>query len=400
MNNDQNESSIFLVLFAILAYMFLKKFILSLFLMVWKWPVMAFLFPFLYVPADISNNFFFWVRADIPDISATFIYILSQDNTLIVDLLENNPSYAGFVSSVNSFVATLLSPFFIYVFYLYTYKIYKYRNNDYKQKHSIDTLIKHQADLWPQVKPMVNVHPEKIDDLDYGEWAMCLEPYNFAKKYNILIEEENKIGDIYLRLDEGNATDVFQKQLGRPWKGVEDLNKYERYIFAILASRTCRETEHSLKLVGKIAWSLTTETKYSKKQLKEFENTAEFLVEEAIQKYKNRENIQDIINQHFYVNTVFARLQDESRNDGVLATADYIWLKPRNRPLWYILNNVGRKSAWTEAAGTWHHYNYEKVIKRKLPSPMITGAISALDIAFRESSEFYIPLDGHNRDLD
>jgi len=397
MNNDTSETGIFLIIGIAAAFILLKEFLLSVFITIWKWPMMAFLFPLVYAPSEITNDgIFFWINADIPSVAANYISILSIDSSVIVE----TEKYNGIVSSVNTFVSTIISPFIFFMFLYFSYKIYAFRDNDYKDKHSIDSLLKHQADLWPQVKPMVNIHPQKIDDLDEGEWAMCLEPFSFAEKNKILIREENKMGEESLRLNDGIATTVFQKQLGRPWKGEDDLDKHERYIYAILISRACRNTDHSLKLVQAIARSLTSETKYSKKELKAFEDIAELEVEEAIQKYKNEEKVQDVIREHFFVTTVMARMLEEARKDGVLATADFVWLKIKNRGLWYILNNIGRRSAWTEAAGIWFHYNYEKAIKRKIPSPMVSGAVSSLDLAFRESSPSYIPLPGHNKNMD
>lgn len=400
MNNDNSETGIFLIIFAAVAYILLKKFLLSVFITIWKWPMMAFLFPLVYLPSEITNDgIFFWINADMKDVAIRYIDILSLDSSKIVELITEKEKYADLVGTVNTFVSTAISPYVLFMFLFYSYGIYKFRNNDYKDKHSIDSLLEHQADLWPQVKPMVNVRPQKVHDLDEGEWAMCLEPFSFAEKNNILIREENKMGEESLRLDDGIATSVFQKQLGRPWKGVDDLDENERYIFAILASRACRKTAHSLELVQTIARAFTTEKKYKPKEIKAFKEKADIAVESAIQNYKNTETVQNVIREHFFVNTVMARMLEEARKDGVLATADFIWLKIRNRTLWYILNNIGRRSAWTEAAGTWFHYNYEKAIKRKIPSPMVSGAVSSLDLAFRESSTAYIPLRNYNKEL-
>lgn len=396
MNQETSETGIFLIIFAVIAFILLKTFLLNAFVMIWKWPVLSLLFPIMYIPEFITGNvLFFWVNTDSMQATATnMVSILLLPTEVIVE------KHIDKVSMINTFISTMLAPYLLAMFAYYSYKMYKYKDNGFKRTFSIETLLQDQADLWPQVKPMVNVKVQKIDDLDEGEWAMCLEPYPFAEKNGIVIKEENRMGEETIRLDDSIATSVFQKQLGRPWKGVDDLDKFERYVFAILASRANRNTKLSLHLVQAIARSLTTETKYTKKEIKKFEDIAEVEVEKAIQQYKNSEIVQDVIREHFFVTTVMARMLEEARTDGVLATADILWLKIRNRGLWYVLNNVGRRSAWTESAGVWFHYNYEKAIKRKIPSPMVSGAVASLDLAFRESSDAYIPLPNYNKDLD
>jgi len=79
-----------------------------------------------------------------------------------------------------------------------------------------------------------------------------------------------------------------------------------------------------------------------------------------------------------------ATLLELARTDGVLATAEFLWLKPIDRPLWYMLNSVGRQTAFPEIAGVFAHWVAEKRLDRPLKVPMVEEAVKALEMAMKE----------------
>lgn len=93
----------------------------------------------------------------------------------------------------------------------------------------------------------------------------------------------------------------------------------------------------------------------------------------------NEDKIKKITDKHFYKKTVFAALLEAAREDGVLASCEFLWLKTVDRDMWYILNNVGRKSSHAECAAPWAHFLAEKALERKIANPMVSNAIIALD---------------------
>ena len=90
----------------------------------------------------------------------------------------------------------------------------------------------------------------------------------------------------------------------------------------------------------------------------------------------------------FWRDTALLALYEAARTKGVLPTAEFIWLRPVNRQLWYLLNNLGRRTAWP--AGLWAHYMTETAISRVDPSsrgiedPQVEEAVSALGRALYE----------------
>lgn len=390
MNNDYTETSIILFLIVAVAIMVLQQYFAEAFIMVWKWIAMGLLFPAAILPSFVTEHGIFFWMADVKETSHTIISMLVQSTSYIYA----QGGELEFVGKVNRYLTTMYSPFILAFFLFYLKKNLSKR--EFRRNFSIDSLIEDQADLWPVIKPMVEVKPQDTKDLDTGEWAMCLEPIQFGYKNNLVIETENKMGEKKIALDEEKSLKLFKTQLGRQWKGVEDLTREERFVLSVLLTKANRFGKDAVVLVGTIATAYSSEKKYSKKQMDLFMKEADAAADAAIEKYKKSEVFLNILSQHYYVNTVLPRMLEMARVDGVLATADFIWLKPRNRTLWYILNNVGRTASWTECAGIWFHYNYEKAIERKLPAPKISGALAALDLDFKESAEEYIPLKGYN----
>jgi intracellular multiplication protein IcmP len=63
---------------------------------------------------------------------------------------------------------------------------------------------------------------------------------------------------------------------------------------------------------------------------------------------------------------------------GVLAPAQFVWLRAHDRALWYPLNNLGRQSFHMEAMGTMAHFKAEKMAQRPIPRPKVADAVKSL----------------------
>jgi hypothetical protein len=99
-----------------------------------------------------------------------------------------------------------------------------------------------------------------------------------------------------------------------------------------------------------------------------------------------------------YMHLFVLSLYQYAREKGVLATAEFIWLRPLNRNLFYLLNNYGRRVAWTEVAGPWTYYKAEDELSRIRGNTgcrtvgneeaefndMIEEGVSALELAMYE----------------
>lgn len=89
----------------------------------------------------------------------------------------------------------------------------------------------------------------------------------------------------------------------------------------------------------------------------------------------------DRVSKHAYTYTGLMSLLEAAREGATLAPSTFRWLKGRNRTLWFALNCVGKKVAFTESAGTFAHWLLEKEAKLAIPHAEVTEAIEALRVA-------------------
>mgnify|MGYP007076386948 CR=1 FL=1 len=64
-----------------------------------------------------------------------------------------------------------------------------------------------------------------------------------------------------------------------------------------------------------------------------------------------------------------------ARRKGVLASSQFLWVRPVDRPLWYALHQCGGRAAWAEAFASWAHYAAEEKAKKALAEPHIAQAV-------------------------
>ena len=258
-------------------------------------------------------------------------------------------------------------------------------NLQFKKTYNMKSLTEAERKNWPQISPVIKLNLVK-QDIDKGSWAMALSPMQFAKKH-ALLQEEKTIPTMTMASTQRNQTTVqikrdaayhiFVLQLGDYWQGFQRLSPSNKALFAIFSARANRDRDGAHKLLLQIAES--TET-----------GRLNFAgVDELWEKHKNNKAVNQIMHSHAYVLTVMASMLVLARKDGVLASADFLWLKPIDRLLWFMLNSVGRQTVFPEVAGPFAHWNIERAMGRRLLLPMVEEAVNGLDAAIKEI--LYIP---------
>jgi intracellular multiplication protein IcmP len=247
------------------------------------------------------------------------------------------------------------------------------------------TLAEAERKNWPQISPVIKLNLVKVD-IDKGPWAMALSPMQWAKKHKLL-HEEKIIPSMTMTAKNHNqrtvnikreaAHHIFVMQCGEYWQGIRYLKPGTKALFAVFAARANRDRDGALKLLLQIAAS-TTRGKL------DFSG-----VDALLAKHQNSRLVQRIMHSHAYVLTVMASMLELARKDGVLATADFLWLKPTDRLLWFMLNSVGRQTSFAEVSGPFAHWNVERAMGRRLMVPMVEEAVNALEAAIKDT--LYLP---------
>ena len=245
----------------------------------------------------------------------------------------------------------------------------------YTKAYNMDTLAQQEKDNWPQISPVVDIDLI-AEDVGKGPWAMSMNPMQFARHYKLLKVEMmadrkaawKQEGVTKATVVRDLATQAFAAQLGPLWQGVDALPPHTKALYAVFLARVEHDTDACRAYLGKMSRSAAKGTMdYS-------------LTDEYIKKYQSKA-ADKCQKKHAYVSTVMVAMLQLARTDGVLASADFLWVKPIDRRLWYVLNCVGRQVSVPEIAGVYAHYFAERELGRALTVPMVDEATNALEKA-------------------
>lgn len=247
----------------------------------------------------------------------------------------------------------------------------------YRKAHDMKSLRAQEQFNWPAIMPVVKEDLVE-QDVNQGPWAMALTPMEFARKYNLLKKDDVLLDspmpgmEMTAGIRRGDAKRVFTLQLGPYWDGFEHCSPQAYALAGVFMARLNRDRDAANNILSVLDRTFV-------------EGKPNFTVARAVvEKYKNTELVQEIVAKHAYTLTVLASLLEKARDDGVVPSSEFLWLKPIDRRLWYMLNCVGRQTPYSEVAGPFAHWRAEKEMGRRSLVPMIDEAIKALEIAVKE----------------
>jgi intracellular multiplication protein IcmP len=225
---------------------------------------------------------------------------------------------------------------------------------------------------WPQITPVLKLNLVK-EDIDVGPWAMAETPMDFCKKHKLLKEKTDERGKPAVELLPEKAYQIFVGQLGPLWTHVLALPSHAKALFAILAACGNHDRDAAFELLSDISRSAGSG------QSLNFAGTDQLLA-----KHFNTKLVIRVLQRHAYVTTIFIAMLELARTDGVLATSEFLWLKPLDRRLWYVLNTVGRHTSVPEVSGPYAHWLAEKKWGGPLRTPMMEEAVKAMESALAD----------------
>jgi len=245
----------------------------------------------------------------------------------------------------------------------------------FRRNLNLEGLLGQQAKVFPVVQPFTAFDPRKLPARPLGaEVPDELAPFSEA------LSPEEWIVFNHIPLhdnmpDPDKAEAAFIKQLGPRWKGAMALPPELQVLLAAFCLKAARKRDESDAILSRLAlcWDDKSGLKLSRDR---------GLVSLARKTLKNKSLSETTLancNRHAYVATALLRALNTSREEGgVLASAQFVWLRAHNRALWYPLNNLGRQAFHIEALGAMAHYRAEKQINRPIPKPRVMPAVEAL----------------------
>lgn len=345
-----------------------------------------------------------WAFAQLPD--SFFSWATGGESVAnankALDYMSSNPERYKTASFFRALTVTgrALSFLLLPIMGLLIFWLFADKNNRFTQKHTMKTLLKQESELWPELKPIVGV--ELVEgDISKGPWAASQTSLEFASA-NSLIKgvKTERIGNIKFERPLVNtevAIKVFSEQLGGLWTGIRNEPLYVQAIFAALGLRILGGKDKALKQeYGILALRKLSATfnnapyksnvpngKSQEENRKEALSTMDFTwVEDALQQIENSPYCMSLLNkasaQHAYTYTLMATwLQITRRLKGVQSVSMMIWLKPVDRRLFYVLNDVGRQDAFhPESVGALSHWLVEKRVGAAILTPQVSKAIT------------------------
>ncbi|MCB1557156.1 MAG: type IV secretion system protein [Alphaproteobacteria bacterium] len=256
--------------------------------------------------------------------------------------------------------------------------IWAYRSGpgtQYRRKMGLDDLIAAQAQTFPVITPFVRFNPGTMPHRPPGSpvpatlpsFSEALGPEEWLA-YNQIPVPDGKI-------DRRAAYIAFARQLGPRWKGPVKLAPYKQIFLAACCLRTSRKRRESDDMMGRIAlcWS------HDKGLQLEKDKT---LLRDARAILRNKDLAGKTLskcNEHAFQTTALLRALNTAREEGgVMAPAQFVWLRGHDRLLWYPLNNLGRQAFHMEALGAMSHYKLEKRTMRPIPKPKVDDAVTSI----------------------
>lgn len=258
----------------------------------------------------------------------------------------------------------------------------------FRQKLGLEGLIERQAKNFPVISPFVKFNPSTQPPRPPGSpvpaelplFAEALGPEEWLAYFNIPIPDG--------KVDENATAVAFQRQLKGRWKGPNALPDYMQILLAAFCLKASRKRNDADDMLGRVAkcWGMTNGLNLSKdpKLLKEAQ---------AVLKNKNLSGkTLAQTNRHAFITTAMLRALTYAREEGgVLAPAQFVWLRAHDRTLWYPLNNMGRQSYHMEALGAMAHFKAERMTQRPIPVPKMENAVKTITEYMASGSARPIP---------
>lgn len=356
--------------------------------------IIALLFVVWYFNADFISNIIRWIRYGemwvISHLVDENYFVRYKGEALPWDIgFEYTPRYSPeqTVKQLSLFSALAMQPLRIpFTILLVIFAIVSYikgPGTHYKKKLDINGLIQRQAKNFPIIAPFAKFNPSDLPTRPPGSdvpaelplFAEALGPEEWLA-YNTIPIPDGKI-------DEKQCEGAFIKQLVGRWRGASNLKTHEQILLAAFCLKAERKRDASDKMLGRIAQCWTIEKGLQFKKDKH-------LKRDAIKILRNRNlaaNTIEQMNFHAFKATALLRALQYAREEGgVLAPAQFVWLRAFDRNLWYPLNNLGRQSLHPEAMGAMAHFKAERMTKRPIPVPKVMGAVESM-VSYMQSNK-------------
>ena len=303
-------------------------------------------------------------------------------------------------------------PFGLFLALFGVASIFMGRTGSLVRRFNMESLLRNNAETFPCLRPVVGrgkylLSPESYDS---GPWRIARTPVQFAVEHGLLLNEAGEpfTSDQALRhglpstelpawgharLDEAKALTVLQEQLGKWFEGYEGLSPCRRALAVAFLAYADGDKKGCVALLDAVSLSYREENGQATCPVLETEEFAGRL-EKTWEQHKSVLRERSLLNHVAFELPWFMALLYRARRKGVLASSQFLWLRPLDRPLWYALNQCGGRAAWAEGFAPWAHYTAEEQAGRALAEPHVAPAVASLKQALSAQgwlTEIFVP---------
>lgn len=295
----------------------------------------------------------------------------------------------------------------------------------YREKPTLSSMIDMQSKHWKTLQPIRAINPAKMTDVNspaiaraIGErrqqlgtlpsevlvpeataykpqaWARAMRPEEWLVAQGAThdqvawqeLRDTVHAGDDqamifnerWLELTTETAIELLSGQLTQEWIGFDGLRPYQKCLCAVFAQFFDYNNSKGEALLNELAILYAAKGSVSMDDAILAEKALFGGVEAAL-KSKAGKNLADQANQHAWLQTAMVRMLTVARKDrGVLAAAQFNWVKAEDRSLWYALCNTGGDAFMIETAGVFAHFKAEVQLNMPLRRPAVYQAARSL----------------------
>lgn len=297
----------------------------------------------------------------------------------------------------------------------------------YRQTHSLESMIRVQADIWMTSRIALHVNPLKEPEVDArgiakrvrerldtmpdlpgqalprqgivlkpGTWGRSLRPEEWLMTNGLVFDRaaherlstgnamsrdvDYEFRDAWERVDLESLSEVLAAQLRTPWTGPEKMKPSLRALYAAMALFYDYNVEGGNRILSDLGILAGITGGKPGTMDAAIQNEEGLLARiDKVISGKSGKMLLTLGEKHAWLESAFPTFLAAARKDrGVLPAASFLWLKAEDRLLWYILDNVGNEAIMIEAAGAIAHSRAEAQIGKPIRRPAVYQAARSL----------------------
>ena len=286
-------------------------------------------------------------------------------------------------------------PYALLLVLLGAVSVFMGRTGGLVRRLNMETLLQNNAESFACLRPIVGrgkylLSPESYDT---GCWRIARTPVQFALEQGLLLDAQGIPFTVeqglqkglantdlpaygHAALDEKKTAIVLQKQLGAPFSGVGSLSLLHKALASAFMAYACGEKKACVHVLDTLSGSYTEKDSPACPVLEQPD--FQELLTRTLEKHSHILNSQLMGRHSAFLLPWFMALLTLARKKGVLATSQFLWLRPLDRPLWYALSQCGGRAAWAEGFAAWAHYAAEEKAKKSLAEAKTARAVTRL----------------------